>query len=62
MGHLDEVYKNLLRISQGDVSLYERATLSFEESIRPSGNATRIVENNESHDNREMGKTSQHHY
>jgi hypothetical protein len=37
MGKLSEVSKNLLLISQGNVSIYERATSSFEERTRPIG-------------------------
>jgi len=40
MGKLSEVSKNLLLISQGDVSIYERATSSFEERTRPFGFAS----------------------
>jgi hypothetical protein len=37
MGDLDRVWDNLLKISQGDVSLYERATSSFEQTAGFSG-------------------------
>jgi hypothetical protein len=31
MGNFDQIWDNLLKISQGDASLYERATSSFEQ-------------------------------
>jgi hypothetical protein len=40
MGKLSEVSRNLLLISQGNVSIYERATSSFEEKTRPFGFAS----------------------
>jgi hypothetical protein len=33
MGTIKEISSNLLRISKGDVSLYERATSTFEQRI-----------------------------
>ena len=36
MGTLTEISSNLLRISKGDVSLYEQATSNFEERVNTS--------------------------
>ena len=36
MGKLSEISNNLLRISRGDVSLYERATSTFEQRVNTS--------------------------
>ena len=60
MGNLDQVWNNVLRISQGDTSVYERTTSSFEDRSRENGTHDEDRGDSSSRDSagRESGWTS----